>query len=222
MKIVRYFILSLLLAGAFLFPIKAQRRTLTPDLSKVQKSKRWKIYNRSVAVFEENGKEVVRLDSRPLDGLAWLEDVEFGDGEIEFDVRGKDILQRSFVGLAFHGVDENTFDAVYFRPFNFKNKDVVRQVHAVQYESLPGNDWKKLREAFPGKYEKAVSPIPEPNDWFHVRVTVAYPKVSVFVNQAKEPCLVVEEISSRRKGWVGFPVGDNSDGDFANLKITGT
>jgi hypothetical protein len=87
---------------------------------------------------------------------------------------------------------------------------------------LPGNDWKKLREAFPGKYEKAVSPIPEPNDWFHVRVTVAYPKVSVFVNQAKEPCLVVEEISSRRKGWVGFLVGDNSDGDFANLKITGT
>jgi hypothetical protein len=221
MKTAKLIILSLLLAFGFVFSVKAQQRTTTPALSKVPKSRDWKIHNRSVTILEENGKAILRFDSRPLDGLAWLEDVEFGDGVIEFDVRGKDLFQRSFVGLAFHGVDENTFDAVYFRPFNFKNKDAVRRVHAVQYESMPGNDWKKLRESFPGQYEKAVSPIPEPGGWFHVRIAVEYPKVSVFVDQAKEPCLVVEQLSSRRKGWVGLYVGDNSDGDFANLRITG-
>jgi hypothetical protein len=220
MKVAKLIILSLLFAGIFVVSINAQRRTKTPDLSEVPTSKKWKIHNRSVAVFEENGKKAIRFDSRPLDGAAWLEDFEFGEGIIEFDVRGKDVLQRSFVGLAFHGVDERNFDAVYFRPFNFKNQDAARRIRAVQYESLPGNDWKKLRESFPGKYEKAVSPVPDPNGWFHVRVVVEFPKVRVFVNDAKEPSLEVEQLSTRKKRWVGFYVGDNSDGDFANLQIT--
>jgi hypothetical protein len=220
MNVIKSIILSLLIPGVFVVSINAHQRTKTPDLSKVPKGKKWKFHNRSVAVFEENGKIAIRFDSRPLDGVGWLEGYEFGDGVIEFDVRGKDVLQRSFVGIAFHGVDEGNFDAVYFRPFNFKNKDAARQIRAVQYESLPANDWKKLRETFPGKYEKAVSPIPDPNGWFHVRVIVEYPRVSVFVNDAKEPSLQVEQLSTRRKGWVGFFVGDNSDGDFANLQIT--
>jgi hypothetical protein len=220
MKLTKSIILSLLFTGVFVLSINAQRRTKTPDLSEVPKSKNWKIHNRSVAVIEEDGKKAIRFDSRPLDGAAWLEDFEFGDGTIEFDVRGKDVLQRSFVGIAFHGVDEGTFDAVYFRPFNFKNKDAARRIRAVQYESMPNNDWKKLRDSSPGKYEKAVSPIPDPNSWFHVRVVVEYPRVSVFVNDAKEPSLEVEQLSTRKKGWVGFYVGDNSDGDFANLQIT--
>jgi hypothetical protein len=43
--------------------------------------------------------------------------------------------------------------------------------------------------------------------------------VSVFVNDAKEPSLVVEQLSDRKKGLVGLWVGNTSGGDFANFKI---
>ncbi len=65
-----------------------------------------------------------------------------------------------------------------------------------------------------------MSPAPDPNAWFHVRVVVASPKVSVFVGDAKEPSLVVDQLNDRTKGLVGLWVGNNSAGDFANLTIT--
>ena len=110
------------------------------------------------------------------------------------------------------------YDAIYFRPFNFRAEDPVRRSHAVQYISSPIYMWQKLRTEHPGKYENAVNPVPDPNDWFHVRVVVASPNVSVFVGDAKEPSLVVSQLSERRKGLTGLRV-DNFGGDFANFKI---
>jgi len=55
--------------------------------------------------------------------IVWLKDVNFSTGTIEVDLRGKDIPQRSFLGIAFHGVDTVTYDAIYFRPFNFQSTD---------------------------------------------------------------------------------------------------
>ena len=52
-----------------------------------------------------------------------------------------------------------------------------------------------------------------------MRVVVASPKVSVFVGDAQQPSLVVSQLSHRHKGRVGVWVGNNSGGDFANLKI---
>ena len=121
--------------------------------------------------------------------------------------------------LAFHGVDGTTYDAIYFRPFNFRAEDSARRGHAVQYIAQPIYPWQKLRAEQPGKYERAIDPVPDPNAWFHVRVVVASPKVSVFVDDAKEPSLVVDQLSNRKKGLVGLWVGNNSGGDFANLKI---
>jgi hypothetical protein len=148
-----------------------------------------------------------------------LPEIEFTNGTIEFDLKGKDVLQQSFVGVAFHGVDGTTYDAVYFRPFNFKATDAARRSHGVQYISQPTYTWQKLRAEQPDKYEQALTPAPDPNGWFHVRVVVASPKVSVFVGDAKEPSLVVNQLSDRRKGLVGLWVGNTSGGDFANLKI---
>ena len=59
----------------------------------------------------------------------------------------------------------------------------------------------------------------DPNGWFHVRVVVASPKVSVFVEDAKEPSLIVSQLSERGKGLIGLWVGNNSGGDFANLRL---
>jgi len=76
-----------------------------------------------------------------------------------------------------------------------------------------------LRTEQPGKFEQAVNPVPDPNAWFHVRVVVASPRVSVFVGDAKEPSLVVDQLSDRKKGLIGLWVGNNSGGDFANFRI---
>lgn len=153
--------------------------------------------------------------------ISTFEGIEFSDGAIEFDVKGKDVQQQSFVGVAFHGVDGTTYDAIYFRPFNFRAEDLARRSRAVQYISHPTFTWQKLRAEQPGKYEQAVNPVPDPNAWFHVRVVVASPNVRVFVGEAKEPSLVVNQLSDRKKGLVGLWVGNNSGGDFANFRMDG-
>ena len=177
------------------------------------------VFNRSISSFSDENRKGVRLDEKPGDGVAYLRGVEFSNGTIECDIKGKDVQGQSFVGIAFHGVDSTTYDAIYFRPFNFKTEDPARRPHAVQYVSQPTYPWQRLRAEQPGKYEQPVSPAPDPNGWFHVRVVIAAPNVSVFVDDAKEPSLVVSQRSDRRKGRVGFWVGNGSDGDFANLKI---
>jgi hypothetical protein len=194
-----------------------QKKTIEPDLAALVEGKGLKVFNRSLSAL--NDKKGVRMSESPGDGVAYLEGVEFANGSIELDIKGKDVQGRSFVGVAFHGLDEKTYDGVYFRPFNFKAEDPVRRVHAVQYISHPTYTWNKLRTEQPEKYEKAISPAPDPNDWFHARIVVASPKVSVFVNDAKEPSLVVDQLSDRKEGLVGLWVGNTSGGDFANFKI---
>jgi len=194
-----------------------QKKTIEPDLAALAEGKGLKVFNRSLSRL--NDKKGVRLSESPGDGVAYLEGVEFANGAIEIDIRGKDVQQQSFVGVAFHGLDEKTYDAIYFRPFNFKAEDPARRIRAVQYISHPTYTWQKLRTEHPGKYEQPVNPVPDPNDWFHARVVVASPKVSVFVNDAKEPCLVVTQLSDRKQGLVGLWVGNTSGGDFTNFKI---
>src|SRR5437660_4609789 len=191
--------------------VSGQQRTLKPD--------RLEVFNRTATRLSDGTRTGIHLSASADNGVAYLQGIELGNGTIELDVRGKDVPQQSFVGVAFHGVDGTTYDAIYFRPFNFKTDDSVRHAHAVQYVSHPTYPWQKLRAEQPGKYEQPVSPAPDPNGWFHVRVVVAAPQVKVFVNEAKEPSLVVTQVSDRRKGRVGLWVGKHSAGDFANLKI---
>jgi hypothetical protein len=218
----RTFVISMVASGAGLYTasdVLGQKKTISTDLAKLAGSKGLKVFNRSASSLNDGSKNGIRLSESPGDGVAYLEGIEFTDGTIELDIRGKDVQQQSFLGVAFHGVDGSTFDAVYFRPFNFKAEDPARRVRAVQYISHPTYTWNKLRTEHPGRYEQAVSPVPDPNGWFHARVLVASPKVSVFVNDAKEPSLVVNQLSDRKKGLVGLWVGNTSGGDFANLTI---
>ena len=191
--------------------LAAQQRAVAP--------KDVQVFNRSASSLSDGTRKGLRLSSSPGDGVAYLRGTEFGNGTIEVDIRGKDVQGQSFVGIAFHGVDSTTYDAIYFRPFNFRTPDSTRHSHAVQCISHPTYTWQKLRAERPGSFEQPVSPAPDPNAWFHVRVVVASPKVSVFVGDAKQPSLVVDQLNDRTKGLVGLWVGNGSGGDFANLKI---
>ncbi len=201
-------------------PCYAQNKIVIPDLVRMADNKKINMFNRNMTMLTDpQHKNGLHLDEKEGMGMAWLEGVHFASGSIEFDVRGKDIMQQSFVGVAFHGVNDSTLEAVYFRPFNFRSPDTVRRSHCVQYISLPVYDWPKLRDEHPNKYEQAISPAPEPNDWLHVKITVSGMQVSVYVNGNTNPSLVVTSLNTRKDGKIGFWTGNNSGGDFANLKI---
>jgi hypothetical protein len=198
----------------------AQETTITPDLSQIVNEDGWNIFNRKVRLIKDSGNVSIYFNGQEGDGFARLNDFEFNNGIIEADIKGKNVQGNSFVGIAFHGADEQTYDAVYFRPFNFMSEDSIRKRHSVQYISAPTFSWDKLRREYPQKYENTVNPIPDPDSFFHAKIVIEKPKIRVFVNGAEEPCLVVNELSDRTGGWIGLWVGNYSDGTFANLKIT--
>jgi hypothetical protein len=212
------FLTLLVLLLAWTVPGTAQ--PVRPDLSRIGAGQGARAFNRSMSSAQEGARTVVRLDARPGDGAALVDGVQLSDGVIELDLRGKDVAQQSFVGVAFHWVDSTTYDAVYFRPFNFRASGQEQRSHAVQYISHPTFTWQKLRAEKTGQFEKAIDPPPDPNAWFHARIVIARGKVEVFVNGATTSSLVVDDLGVAKNGGVAFWVGNGSDGSFANLTVT--
>ena len=176
--------------------------------------------NRTISPLTDDGVKSVQLSAQQGDGVAWLKDILFSNGIIELDIRGKNLVQQSFVGIAFHGMKKDSLEAIYFRPFNFNSTDSTRKSHAVEYVFHPDFPWERLRKENPGIYEKGIDPAPKPDYWFHVKIVVHYPEIKVYVNNSLTPSLTVQELNSRQEGKIGLWVGNNSGGDFANLKIS--
>jgi hypothetical protein len=214
----------LFLSGLFVLMCFAdafgQQKTVDYDLAYLMAGKQLSVINRDASVIKDAERNGIRLSARENDGVAWLNSVTFANGVIELDIKGKDVLQQSFVGIAFHGVTADSVDIIYFRPFNFRATDPVRKIHAVQYVSLPKYDWEVLRQTRNGQYEKAADPAPKADEWFHAKIVVNYPLVQVYVNGNTQPSLSIKMLSNTKKGKLGLWVGNNSDGDFANLSVT--
>ena len=193
------------------------------DLTAVGKDPRWKITGRTTSIVDAKGKHALKISEGEGMGTVWLDGYDFANGVIELDMLGRSQpVQGSFLGVAFRVVDAKTHDAVYFRPFNFRAADTVRHSHAVQYVSHPRWTWQTLRSEHPGEYERAIVPEPDGDEWFHARIVVERPNVTVYVNGATAPCLVVKELSDRAHGSLGLWVGEGSGGHFANLRVTRT
>ena len=148
--------------------------------------------------MELDGKRAVRLtaegdSANGIVGLALPVGSSFSTGTIEIDLKGKNVRQRSFLGVAFNVANERTFEAIYFRPFNFRAEEPMRS-RSVQYVAWPVNTWEHLRKSAPGRFEKSVNPVPDPDSWFHARIEVTDSQVRVFVNEAKEPSLVTRRL----------------------------
>lgn len=193
------------------------------DLQQLLKENKLIAFNGRVVPITDGNKKGVSLVPGGKDGfnegVVWLKDVTFSTGTIELDLRGKDVVQKSFIGIAFHGVDSVTHDIVYFRPFNFQSQDPVRKIHAVQYVSHPDFTWHKLREEKNGIYEKGIDPPPSPKDWFRAKIVVDDKQVKVYVNNASTPSLTVDKLNTRKSGLIGLS-NEGLAGDFANLTIT--
>ena len=150
----------------------------------------------------------------------WLNDVAFLEGTIEITLRGRDVRGGSFIGLAYHATDDETYEAIYFRPFNFRAEDPARRAHALQYIAHPEHTWHQLRKVHPGQYENPIAHPPEADAWFHARIDVSKAKVRVFVNGAEQPSLEVTPLRQPKAGRIGLWVGNGSPGDFKALSLT--
>lgn len=206
-----------LFTGVVCFIVNLYSQTITTELLKINDGKTWKIFNRSIETDTNEKQNTVDFDARQGDGLAVYQDLEFENGTIEIDVKGKDVLQQSFVGVAFHIQNDSTYNAVYFRPFNFKKSE--RTSHSVQYISHPKFTWQKLRSEFPEQFEKTVTPVPNPDEFFHAKIEVKWPTVKVFVENSDIPSLEVKMLSTFKKGKIGLWVGNGSDGTFKNFAV---
>jgi hypothetical protein len=203
---------ALALGGAFLHASE----TIVPDLKAIPSGKLWKGAIAQARIIEKDGAPAVEMSHS---GVIWLDQFEFTDGTIEFDGKGKSgPPQSNFMGVIFRVVNEEIHDVVYFRPFNFRAPNADNRSHALQYASHPDFGWDRLRREHPGQYECALDPAPDGDAWFHAKVVIAKPKVSVFVNGAAQPSLVVNEITARPGGSVGLYFFNY--GIVANLKIT--
>jgi hypothetical protein len=189
------------------------------DLSERLKAGKLKAVNREVTSLQGD-RAGVHLSEKAGPGVAWIEGIDFAEGTIEVDIRGRDVLQQSFVGIAFHGKDDTTYECVYLRPFNFRATDPDRHQHAVQYVAVPDYDWPRLRKEFPEEFENPVDQSIAPTDWVPLRVVVKGKTVQIYVGAVKSPTLEVRKLGTLDRGMIGVWAGNTSDGDFANLRVT--
>src|SRR5437879_13813899 len=81
----------------------AQRQTLEPGNVEV--------FNRTASSFKDGTRTGLHLSAGADYGVAYLRGIELGNGTIELDIKGRDVPQQRFVGVAFQGVHDTTYDA---------------------------------------------------------------------------------------------------------------
>lgn len=206
------------LVACLLLPCASAADSLTPDLAALGAGNAgWETPAFRALGRAANAERANSVTASPTAG-AYVAGLDFAEGTIEFEARGRASDGSSFVGVMFHGVDGETYDGVYFRSFNFGHADPVKRAHAVQYIAMPEWPWYRLRRERPEQFEQPVTPTPQPHEWFRARVVLEGGRVRVFVNDAVAPSLDVERLSTRGRGKVG--VWFTGFGDIANLKLT--
>jgi len=214
----KHLIIALLIISSLFSQTELDDTTF--DISLLATGEMWAIFNRTVAIVEDGEKRGVYLDEKPGQGVAWLPSFEIDDGVIEVDLKGRNEPGKSFVGIAFHGVNAENYEVIYLRPFNFRAETEARRSHSMQYVLVPSHEWRRLRTEHLGQYEAAIALPPAPDAWVHLRLELDGPTVRVFIDRVSEPALVIDRIGVVERGWIGLWVGHSSDGMFANLKVS--
>ncbi len=194
------------------------RATEAVDLARRLAAGQLRAVNRRVtALAERAGGVHVTAAAGP--GVVWIDGTDVSQGTIALQVRGRNVPQQSFLGVAFHRQDDTTYEAVYLRPFNFRATDPASHQHAIQYIAVPDFDWPRLRRDFPEEFENPVDASVSPTDWVPLRVVVSGARIQIFVGSSTSAALDARKLGSSARGPIGLWVGNNSDGDFADLRV---
>jgi hypothetical protein len=186
--------------------------------------------NAKAEVVTYRGQHAIHLSPLPGhesgdDGmLAILAGSDFKDGTIEVEVAGTPRSgapadARGFIGVLFRVQDHGErAENIYLRPTNGRADDQLRRNHSVQYESAPDFPWFRLRKENPGQYESYVDL--EPGAWTKMKIVVAGTGMRLYVNEADQPCLIVNDLKLREaRGQIALWAHVTTDGYFSDLSV---
>jgi hypothetical protein len=150
---------------------------------------------------------------------------DFHNGTIEVDVAGKPGINappyaRGFIGIGFRTAKDNSqFEGFYIRPTNGRSEDQLQRNHSTQYFAHPDFIFFKSRKEAPGKYEAYADM--RTGEWTHLKIEVKDAHAKFYVNNAKQPTLIVNDLKLGKdaKGGIGLWVDTGTEGYFANLKV---
>ena len=177
------------------------------------------------------GKDALEVrDAAPQAGddsprMVLIKGINFSQGTIDVYLSGDTAPDapanlRGFVGIAFHIASDRTrYECIYLRPKNGHSTDTVQRTHATQYIAQPDFTWNKLRTETPGKYESSADI--QPGEWIHVRIQITGKRATLFVNDAKEATLTINDrLGTVDEGPIALWVGPGTIANFADLKVT--
>jgi len=160
---------------------------------------RWKINAKQSKVESYLGRDSLLLD----DGTAWLDDANFQDGVIEFDVAASGA--PGFHGLGFRAADHDNYEEVYLRSHLSDKPD------ATQYTPVFNAVWGWQMYTGP-RFTQKVTIVPD--RWIHVRVVAHGQRLELSVDGTT--VVFPEMIRPAAAGAVGFNVS-LTPAHFANF-----
>ncbi|MBV9181911.1 MAG: hypothetical protein JO356_11420 [Acidobacteria bacterium] len=177
--------------------------------------------------IQYQGRQAIRLTTAPKQDevLAFLKGAQIQDGTIECDVALKittppGVRMPGFVGVAFRASpDGSHYELFYLRPGNARSEDQAMRNHSVQYVSIPGFDWYKLRREWPWLYESYA--VLEPEHWSHMKIDVHGRLAKLLLDGSENASLVVNGLKGQDlRGGVALWGYAGEEAYFANLKVT--
>lgn len=211
--------MAVIVLFAIIPDIKGQTFSVTFDLHDLCRKNQIVTYNRQRDCFTENGTKIIRLSENTGYGIAWIRGMEFSDVVIEVDIRAGDEMKNFAAGLVFHGLDNDSLEAVYLGPSG-SIAEKKKGSHRLFYISHPDHTGKGTKNNFHVLYDQPFNPLPDSNGWIRLRISVQGDQISAFAGLNADPFLVVERPDRRKAGRIGFWTESMSGGDFANLRIS--
>jgi len=166
-------------------------------------SDRWVLFNAEIT--EHLGVEC-------LIGSAFLPDVMFVDGVIEYDIAVDG--SRSYPGIRFRARDRFNYENFYIRPHVPGRPDAMQYTAAFNGVAA----W----QLYSGPGFTAAVDIPT-GEWIHVRLEIAGNRARVFYGDDPEPALLIDDLKHpAAPGSVAISSRRDRSACFANFSVTGT
>jgi hypothetical protein len=169
-------------------------------------SDRWDIAGEDYQITDYKGQETLVLKG----GIAYLKDVDFLNGTIEFDIAIPE--ERGFMGAVWRLQDRKNYEEFYLRPHQSGNPDANQ--YTPVFHGLAS--W----QLYHGEgYGQPVSY--SFDEWMHVKIVINGQAGEVYINNMEEPVVTIHDMKrDLRSGRIGIEAGNFAPGRFANFKYT--
>jgi hypothetical protein len=167
-------------------------------------SERWQFRGSGTEVVEHLGRTAIRLGES---GAAWLPEVSFESGIVEFDLAVG--TERGFPGVAFRIVDMGNYEHFYLRPHQSGNPDANQYTpvfnRATGWQIYYGPEY-----SAPTRYRS--------DDWMRVRIEVAEDSARVYLD-SEQPILEIGDLKRDRQPGSVALLNTGGAAYFSNFRV---